>query len=350
MGNIDLDKFSIRTDLAFEAIDLHNFKNNENIQEEEYSSGKVNVRRTVIGQAVSEQLGKKPGLYYTLDTSSILTHDHDDLLETENALTNVILEVMKFEGINPQSKGLVVGLGNYNVTPDSLGPVVVDNVMVTRHMFLLNPEEVSEGVSEISAIAPGVMGTTGIETYDIIEAVLNKIEINYIIAVDALASRSIQRVNKTIQVTNTGISPGSGVGNKRKELSKEALNVPVIAIGVPTVVDAATITSDTIDFILKYFSKKLSDKPRPSELIAVGAETMDFEHIPLPNEENTKFFLGEFGILSENDKRNLIEEVLTPNGYNMMVTPKEIDMDIEDLSKIISRSIDRAIHPIVNQS
>lgn len=350
MGKIDLDKFNIRTDLAFEAIDLHNFKNNENVQEEEYSSGKVKVRRTVIGEAISEKLGKRAGLYYTLDTTSILTHDHDDLLETENALTEVILDVMKFEGINPQSKGLVVGLGNYNVTPDSLGPIVIDNVMVTRHMYLLNPEEVSEGVSEISAIAPGVMGTTGIETYDIIEAVLNKIEVNYIIAVDALASRSIARVNKTIQVTNTGISPGSGVGNQRKELSKQSLNIPVIAIGVPTVVDAATITSDTIDFILKHLNKKISEQPRPSSRISFGGEVLDFEHLPLPNEEKTKYFLGEFGVLSENEKRDLIVEVLTPNGYNMMVTPKEIDMDIEDLSKVISRSIDRAVHPIVNQS
>ena len=131
---------------------------------------------------------------------------------------------MKVENINPSHKGLVVGLGNSNVTPDSLGPAVIDNVIVTRHMFILNPEEVSEGISDVSAVAPGVMGNTGIETYDIVEAIINKIKIDYVVVVDALAAKSVARVNKTIQVTNTGISPGSGVGNTRKELSKQTLN------------------------------------------------------------------------------------------------------------------------------
>ena len=141
------------------------------------------------------------------------------------------------------------GAGNINVTPDSLGPIVIDNVIVTRHMFLLNPEEVSEGISDVSAIAPGVMGNTGIETYDIIEAVVKKINVDYLIVVDALAARSVARVNKTIQVTNTGISP-----LRRRELKKETRETmyrPVIAIGVPTVVDAATIASDTLDLLLE---------------------------------------------------------------------------------------------------
>lgn len=350
MGEIDLNKFSIRTDLAFEAIDLHNYKNNEDIKEEEYTKGKVKVTRIVIGEEASKHIQKKPGLYYTIDTSAILSHDHDDLVETENVLTEVLKNVMEFEQIKPESTGLIVGLGNYNVTPDSLGPVVVEDVMVTRHMFLLEPDSISEGVRNVSAIAPGVMGTTGIETSDIVQSVIEKIKVDYVIAVDALASRSIRRVNKTIQVTNTGISPGSGVGNRRKELSKETLNIPVIAIGIPTVVDAATITSDVIDFVLRYLNHKATEGTKPSDTLMTTAERVTYEEVIRPTEEQARLFLGEFGALSEHEKRSLLVDILTPNGYNMMVTPKEIDMDIEDLSKIISRAIDRAIHPIVDNS
>ncbi|OLA10570.1 MAG: GPR endopeptidase [Coprobacillus sp. 28_7] len=258
-------------------------------------------------------------------------------MNCENVLANVIKEVMEFENIKNEDKGLIVGLGNINVTPDSLGPLVVDNVIVTRHMFMINPSKVSPGIREVSAIAPGVMGTTGIETFDIIEAVKSKIDVDYMIVVDALASRSIDRVNKTIQITNTGISPGSGVGNRRKELSKETIGIPVIAIGVPTVVDAVTITSDTIDIIMKYMNNLHRNKP----------EEIDIENTPRPNKEYREELFGNVGALSEEEKRQLIDEILTPTGFNMMVTPKEVDLDISDLTQIISKAIDQALHPIV---
>ena len=210
-------------------------------------------------------------------------------------------------------KCLIVGLGNINVTPDALGPYVVDNVIVTRHLFELN--KISEGFSNVSAISPGVMGTTGIETYDIISSVVKEIDCDYLIVVDALATSSISRVNKTIQITDSGINPGSGVGNKRKELSFDTLGIPVIALGVPTVVDSVTITSDIIEYLLK--------------------------HLENINEEK---MLGEFGLLKEETKRKLIKGVLEPNGFNMMVTPKEIDADIEDLTKIIANSINLSLH------
>ena len=187
--------------------------------------------------------------------------------------------------------------------------------------------------------------STGIETFDIIEAIIKKIQVDYVIVVDALASKSISRVNKTIQVTNTGIAPGSGVGNRRKELSKETIGIPVIAIGVPTVVDAVTIASDTVDFLLKYFNTKLNPEPKDSLIVN---KQIDFDDASLPDKEYTKHFMGEFGALDDDAKRELIREVLTPNGYNMMVTPKEVDIDIADLTAIISRSIDRALHPLAN--
>ena len=347
---MNLEKFQVRTDLAFESLDLKQVSNASEVINEEFEQDKLIIRRTVITENVANELGKKPGVYYALDTKAIQTHDNDDLKKCEDALTQIIKEVMKIENISPNHKGLVVGLGNSNVTPDSLGPVVIDNVIVTRHMFILSPEEVSEGISNVSAVAPGVMGNTGIETFDIVEAIVGKVHIDYVVVVDALAAKSVSRVNKTIQVTNTGISPGSGVGNTRKELSKETMGIPVIAIGVPTVVDAVTIASDTIDILLKYFNEKLNKEPKPSDSLVVAPQKLDAEFEGLPSKDQTKHILGEFGILSEEDKIALLKEVLTPNGYNLMVTPKEVDLDIMDLSEVISSAIDRALHSIVDNN
>lgn len=345
---MNLEKFQVRTDLAFEAIDLQKMQHASEVIDDEFEQDNLIIKRTFVNENVAQEINKKAGLYYILDTKAIKTHDHDELKKCEDALTMIIKDVLKVENINSKHRGLVVGLGNVNVTPDSLGPLVIDNVIVTRHMFLLNPEEISEGISDISAIAPGVMGNTGIETFDIIDAIIKKIEVDFIVAVDALASQSVARVNKTIQVTNTGISPGSGVGNKRKELSKETIGIPVIAIGVPTVVDAVTIVSDTIDMLLRYFNNKLNAQERASDKIVVGPQKSDLEENELPNKEQTKQLLGAFGLLDDTEKIQLLQEVLTPNGYNMMVTPKEVDLDIEDLSTVISGAIDRALHTIVD--
>lgn len=173
--------------------------------------------------------------------------------------------------IGKDASCLVVGLGNWNVTPDALGPLAVENLVITRHLFELQPENVQDGFRSVSAIAPGVMGLTGIETSDIIYGVIEKSKPDFIIAIDALAARSVERVNSTIQISDTGIHPGSGVGNKRKELSKDSLGIPVIAIGIPTVVDAVSITSDAFDFILKHFGRELKEGDKPSRsLIPAG--------------------------------------------------------------------------------
>ena len=265
----------------------------------------------------------------------------DDVTDTSsyNDLQHVFIEELsQYLSIKKTDIILVIGLGNSKSTPDSLGPLVVDNVIVTRHMFLIDPKSVSNGIREISAIAPGVMGTTGIETFDVIDSLVKKIKFDYIIVVDALSSRALDRVNKTIQVTNTGISPGSGVGNKRKELSKETIGIPVIAIGVPTVVDAVTIASDTIDIIMKYMHSLSNEKDITNDKIS---------NLPLPNKEYRKELFGNVGLLDNFDKRKLIDEVLTPMGFNMIVTPKEVDLDISDLTELISKAIDKAVHPLV---
>ncbi|HEY8445229.1 MAG TPA: GPR endopeptidase [Bacilli bacterium] len=338
-------KISIRTDLAFEAVDGRQLQNQSDVINEDLDFKNVKIKKTTIKENAANELGRKAGVYYLIDISKTNIHDTDDLRNIEDSITMVLKELLSSEGITLQSKGLIVGLGNDNVTPDSLGPLVVENVIVTRHIFMLG-EEVSEGISNVSAIAPGVMGNTGIETSDIINAVIEKIDVDYVIAVDALASSSISRVNRSIQITNTGISPGSGVGNKRKELSKEVLNIPVIAIGVPTVVDAVTITANTIDYLLRYFNKKVQEGNKESDRLVLSEKT-NFEETSLPDERYTEHFLGQFGMLSEQQKASLIHSVLTPNGLNMMVTPKEIDIDISDLAEVISSAIDRSLHTIV---
>ncbi len=302
-------KYEIHTDLAAEAVDTLKSK-----QKEYKKYGNIRVVETKVDKTLSKQINKKEGDYYLIDISKEDINDSNTLLKVESLLTKLLKQILKKEKITPKSKGLIVGLGNLNITPDSLGPKVVDKVIVTRHMFELDSSSVSEGISNICALSPGVMGTTGIETSDIIKAIIDKINLDYIIVIDALKASEISRVNKTIQITNSGISPGSGVGNKRKELSKEILGIPVIALGVPTVVDAVTIASNTIEYLINY--------------------------------DDTNKSLGNFGKLNQNEKKELIDLVLTPMGLNMIVSPKEVDIDIENLSEIISGAIDHAVHEI----
>lgn len=348
MENIDLTKFNTRTDLAYEAVTAVDQTNLPDTSVERFENQGIKVIKTIVGPQSSNLVNKKPGLYFTVDIGSVDFHDNDTYERIEDVLRQVIEEVIVEEGMTGK-KCLMVGLGNINVTPDSLGPYVLDNVIVTRHLFQMGT--MSDEFTEVSAISPGVMGTTGIETFDIINAVKNEIAVDYILAVDALAASSVARVNKTIQITNTGINPGSGVGNKRKELSKETAGIPVIAIGVPTVVDAATITNETINYILKFLANEYrGDTSKANALTGGQRLPLNYEEVSMPGNDIKQHFFGKIGLLSDEDKRALIAEVLTPNGYNMMVTPKEIDADIEDLAKIISGAIDTALHKAVNHS
>lgn len=328
--NKNLENWNIRTDLAYDVITKNEYKDIPSFHETYEEIYGIPVYKNIIGIEASDIIGKKSGTYYTLDLSKVDFHDVSLCENVERALTDTLIKLLINLNLK-NKKCLLVGLGNINVTPDALGPYVIDNVIVTRHLFKMG--SISEGFSEVSAISPGVMGNTGIETFDIIKSVNENIKADFIIVIDSLASSSIARVNKTIQITDTGISPGSGVGNRRKELSKNTMNVPVIAIGVPTVVDAVTITSDAIDLVVKYLSQQTEGKKKDVDIK---------EHVP--SMETKEVLMGQIGLLSDDEKKKLIKEVLTPNGYNMMVTPKEVDSDIEDLSKIIANSINMALH------
>ncbi len=220
----------------------------------------------------------------------------------------------------PQSKEksvLVVGLGNQNATPDALGPRVAAKVVVTRHIEQKLPWQIDESVCDLSALTPGVMGITGIETSEIIEGVVAKTKPDYLLVVDALGARNAERVNTTIQINNVGIEPGAGIGNKRKAINEENMGCPVIAIGVPTVVDAATLVSDMMDHLIE----------------------------AMLEETDSQEFYQMLHQLSQQEKFLLVKEVLYPHIGNMFVTPKEIDEVIEYLAIIIANGINIAMHP-----
>ncbi|WP_216830077.1 GPR endopeptidase [Alkalihalobacterium elongatum] len=362
--DLDLSKYNIRTDLAVEAHEI--------VQEEEQKKAQTQERRTIEGVIVkereqegvkitrveitdqgAERLGKKAGRYLTFETQGIRKKDTALQEKVESVFAREFNLFLNELNITKESSCLVVGLGNWNVTPDALGPIAVENLLITKHLFALAPEQVEDGFRPVSAIAPGVMGITGIETSDIIHGVIEKTKPDFVIAIDALASRSIERVNTTIQVSDTGIHPGSGVGNKRKELSQETLGIPVIAVGIPTVVDAVSITSDTIDFVLKHFGREMKEGNKPARALTPAGmmfgEKRELTDEDLPDESKRQTILGMIGTLEEEEKRQLIREVLAPLGHNLMVTPKEIDVFIDDMANVIAMGLNAALHGEVDQ-
>jgi spore protease len=363
--NIDLSQYSIRTDLAIEAREMviagregvhqgENLSQIEGVIIKEKDVDDIKVSLVEVTEKGAEQLGKKAGRYLTVEVQGIRQQDTKLQQKVEEIFAKEFSHFLEGTGIKKDASCLVVGLGNWNVTPDALGPMVCENLLITRHLFELQPENVEEGYRSVGSLVPGVMGLTGIETSDIIFGVVEKTKPDFVIAIDALAARSIERVNSTIQVSDTGIHPGSGVGNKRKELSKETLGVPVIAIGVPTVVDAVSITSDTIDFILKHFGKELKEGNRPSRSLAPAGMSFGkrrkLTDEDLPDDKQRQTFLGMIGTLSDEEKRKLIYEVLAPIGHNLMVTPKEVDVFIEDMANLLANGLNASLHTAVNQN
>lgn len=336
---VDLSKYELRTDLAIESVNgvanLDGIKTNiKNVEE-------IKVTEVIVDEVGSKKISKKVGTYVTIEFVDIT--DSSNKKKVLNVFSNELKNLLKKIGIKDEDSCLVIGLGNASSTPDSLGPLSIENVTVTNHLFEI--KELSSGFRRVSAISPGVMGTTGIETSDIILSIVEKIKPNFILVIDALASGSIERVNKTIQMTDTGIHPGSGVGNSRKEISKDILGIPVVAIGVPTTVDAVTIVSDTINYMYKHFSYTKKNVNNPSNKLMISTPNYLKKNIEVSNQDKNSL-LGLVGLLDEEEVKQLIFEVLTPIGYNLMVTPKEIDFLIEKLSEIIGKGINKALHKI----
>lgn len=309
---------NFRTDLASERMDVYKRANkmendiNGVESEQEEINENLKVERVRITNEEGEKaIGKPQGIYTTIDIKKLRIAQEEEIEKAAQTLSNELSQIIS-KHIDKQGEILVVGLGNESVTPDALGPKAIGEIEVTRHVIKYLPQYVNEGTRMVSAISPGVLGTTGIETVEILQGVVENIKPKLVIVIDALASRSIERISSTIQISDTGIVPGAGVGNTRKEISERTLGIPVIAIGIPTVVELATLVSDGIDI----FIDRLQEKAESNE------------------------YLNK---LQQDDKYEEVKEALNVGEYNMIVTPKEIDGLIDNMKDIVARGINFAM-------
>ncbi len=325
---IDLKNSGVRTDLAIELT-----TNQSQIEEDG-----VKITDIILDENEAKKINKKEGTYITIEFADITDYENRNKVKT--IFIKELKKMLKKLNIKDTDLCLVIGLGNEKSTPDSLGPLTISKTLVTNHLYLYGSLE--EGFRRVCAISPGVMGETGIETSDLIKEITQSIKPDFIIVIDALASSSVERVNKTIQITDSGINPGSGIGNKRKEISKDILKVPVIAIGVPTVVDAASIVNDTIKYMYYNFAYQKENYNNPKNKLSFNVNYLKYSY--KIKKEDKKKLLGIVGSLTEEETKSLIYEILNPIGYNLMVTPKEEDFIIEKLSELISEGINNALH------
>ncbi|MCQ2559687.1 MAG: GPR endopeptidase [Clostridia bacterium] len=255
----------------------------------------VYVETEEAGQA----LGKKPGKYLTLEAPLLKSNNPPQ----QKALTRLLGQKLRENfPLPPQTSVLIVGLGNWKATPDALGPKVVHRTMVTRHLFSYAPKELLQGMRSVCAVAPGVLGLTGLETWEIVQGIVQNIQPDLIIAIDSLTARHPERIATAIQITDSGINPGSGVGNQQKALNQETLGIPVLALGVPTVLNAAIIAREALQ------------------------QGEKWQNISLPQED-------------------IIQKVFASWGGQLIVTPKEIDELINRTAQVIAGALTQMLHP-----
>lgn len=313
-----------RTDLAIEISDAIRLEKDSDYQipgveiaTKEEEEGAIKITRVrILDEEGESQMGKPKGDYITIECPGIKQNQpslHERVIDVVSQTIGSLLPKVTGRPLNV----LVIGLGNRFATPDTLGPKVVNEVFVTRHVAIKAPDLIEDDVAHLSAFAPSVMGLTGIETAEIIEGVAQNVKPDCLIAIDALAAREVSRINSTIQISDTGISPGAGVGNKRKELNEETIGCKVIAVGVPTVVDTATLVSDTLRNLIAHMLEQAEHSP----LYDMLKDLRDEEHY------------------------QLVKETLPPEVSELFVTPKEIDEIMEYLASIIANSINIAVHP-----
>ena len=335
MHEIDLSKYRIRTDLIVEHLsNIKDYKRYEEVYDD------IKIETIELDKDRAKIIDKKEGIYKTIYFDDVT--DENNFAKLLDVTIKALKDLLKSINIKNSDSVLIVGLGNRKATPDALGPLTIDSIKITRQIVELGLP-LDKKYRVISSIVPGVMGTTGIETKEIIEGVIDKVKPSFLIVIDALAASSLERINKTIQLTDTGIHPGSGLLNNRFEISKETLGLPVIAIGIPTVVDATTIVSNTINYIFRHFSyeKENIDNKKLKLVPTINRNYKD--HDKTLNKEERKEVMGLIGDLSDDEIKALITEVLTPLGYNLLVTPKEIDFVITKLSELLSKALNKSL-------
>lgn len=316
--------YNIRTDLAVEARELVQQQATAEIpgisSEDIREDGIAINRLTIETEQAAQRVGKSQGRYLTFEVPGLRRKDTALQDRVSESLARELVGFLELPP-NLNQSVLVVGLGNWNVTPDSLGPKVVEDLLVTRHAVAMGQKILGEGFRAVCALSPGVLGTTGIETGEIVAALVQRVKPILVIVIDALAARRLERLHTTIQVADSGINPGSGVGNNRLGINQRTVGVPTVAIGVPTVVDASTIASEAFDALADHFKKDARGH-------ALSNVMKDFDW---------------------DQRRLLITEVLEPYaGGRLMVTPKETDTFIDDMAYIISGALNSALHPRVH--
>jgi spore protease len=310
-----LKKMNISLDLAVEAHDLLRGESGQEIagvimKKEELQEATVTAIQITNAKGEKE-LGRPKGNYITIDAPDIKENNYQQHNKIVAVLARHLAGLFNFK---EDTSFLIVGLGNWQATPDALGPKVVEKIMVTRHLFHYTPEEIVGKMRQVSAISPGVLGLTGIETAEVIRGLVEHVRPDYVIAIDALAAGALDRIGTTIQLADTGINPGSGIGNHRKGLNEETLGCKVIAIGVPTVVNAAIIAHKTIEELFE----QMESEPSLAKIY---------------QQENEQVLM------------NVMQKALSPYEGSLMVTPKEVDELIERSAKIIAAAINQSIHP-----
>ncbi len=311
-----IEKYSIRTDLALEDKERFESDNVEvqgvSLKEDYDEEREIKVTTVKIETENGAKVMRKPvGTYITMEAPNMAVPDEDYHDEISGELAKFLARFIKKD--KEDFSVLVVGLGNRKVTPDALGPYVVDNLNITRHIVKEYGKYAmgEENVHLVSAIVPGVMAQTGMETVEIIKGIVRETKPDMMIAVDALAARSSKRLNRTIQITDTGINPGSGVGNHRNAITKDTVGIPVVAIGVPTVVDAATIVNDTMENLI--LALESSETLRGVGVVMQGYNAAE--------------------------KYELVKELISPHLNGLFVTPKDIDETVKRISYTISEAL-----------
>lgn len=312
-----VEKYKIRTDLAMEQKERFESDHVEVsgvVLEEEYDEEKEIKITTVRIETENgaKTMGKPVGTYLTLESPNMAASDEGYHREISETLAGFLEKYMK-DGKEKEYSVLVVGLGNREVTPDALGPYVVDQLNITRHIVQEYGRYAVDknGNRIVSAIVPGVMAQTGMETAEIVQGIVKETHPDMIIVIDALAARSTRRLNRTIQISDAGIHPGAGVGNHRSEITKDTMGIPVLAIGVPTVVDAATIVNDTMENFIAALETS-------ETLKGVGVVLQGYNSA---------------------EKYELVKELIAPHLNGMFVTPKDIDDTVRRISYTISEAL-----------
>ena len=311
-----IEKYSIRTDLALEDKERFESDNVEvqgvSLTEDYDEEREIKVTTVKIETENGAKVMRKPvGTYITMEAPNMAVPDEDYHEEISRELAKFLSHFIRKD--KEDYSILVVGLGNRKVTPDALGPYVVDNLNITRHIVKEYGKYAmgEENVRLVSAIVPGVMAQTGMETVEIIKGIVRETKPDMMIAVDALAARSSKRLNRTIQISDTGINPGSGVGNHRNAITKDTVGIPVLSIGVPTVVDAATIVNDTMENLL--LALESSETLRGVGVVMQGYNAAE--------------------------KYELVKELISPHLNGLFVTPKDIDETVKRISYTISEAL-----------